>query len=282
MGNTVFITGMSGAGKSRAINALEDMGYYCVDNLPASLATTFADLVSQSRDKLSNVAIVIDMRDGENVGVELSAALRELTERGIAYKVLFLEASVPILVRRYRETRRRHPLAHSTGSDVASAIERERELLTPLRSMADYIIDTSNSTPAQLRERIVSLFSTEKSSGMAISCVSFGFKYGVPTDADLVFDVRCLPNPFYVDELKHHTGLEEPVKKFIFSHKSSNEFLGKIIDFIDYALPLYAEEGKSQLVIAIGCTGGRHRSVAFAQAVADHIGAEAIHRDITK
>lgn len=282
MGNTVFITGMSGAGKSRAINALEDMEYYCVDNLPASLATTFADLVSQSRDKLSNVAIVIDTRDGENVGIELSAALRELTERSINYKVLFLEASTPIIVRRYRETRRRHPLAHSTGGDVAAAIEKERKLMTPLRSMADYIIDTSNSTPAQLRERIVSLFSTEKSAGMAISCVSFGFKFGVPTDADLVFDVRCLPNPFYVDELKHQTGLDEPVKKFIFSHQSSNEFLAKIKDFLDFTLPLYAEEGKSQLVIAIGCTGGRHRSVAFAQAVADYIGAEAVHRDISK
>ena len=282
MGNTVFITGMSGAGKSRAINALEDMEYYCVDNLPASLATTFADLVSQSRDKLSNVAIVIDTRDGENVGIELSAALRELTERSINYKVLFLEASTPIIVRRYRETRRRHPLAHSTGGDVAAAIEKERKLMTPLRSMADYIIDTSNSTPAQLRERIVSLFSTEKSAGMAISCVSFGFKFGVPTDADLVFDVRCLPNPFYVDELKHQTGLDEPVKKFIFSHQSSNEFLAKIKDFLDFTLPLYAEEGKSQLVIAIGCTGGRHRSVAFAQAIADYIGAEAVHRDISK
>ena len=282
MGNTVFITGMSGAGKSRAVNALEDMEYYCVDNLPASLATTFADLVAQSRDKLSNVAIVIDSRDGENVGVELSAALRELSERKLDYKVLFLEASTPAIVRRYRETRRRHPLAHSTGGDVAAAIERERKLLEPLRSMADYIIDTSNSTSAQLRERIVSLFSTDKSAGMAITCVSFGFKYGIPTDADLVFDVRCLPNPFYVDELKHCTGLDEPVRKFIFSHQSSNEFLTKIKDFLDFTLPLYNEEGKSQLIIAIGCTGGRHRSVAFAEAVAAHIGAQALHRDITK
>ncbi|MBR4439794.1 MAG: RNase adapter RapZ, partial [Clostridia bacterium] len=281
MGNTVFITGMSGAGKSRAINALEDMGYYCVDNLPASLATTFADLVAQSRDKLSNVAIVIDSRDGENVGVELSTALRELSERNVEYKVLFLEASTAVVVRRYRETRRRHPLARSTGGDVVRATENERRLLMPLRSMADYIIDTSNLSPVQLRERIVSLFSGSKDAGIMVSCVSFGFKYGIPTDADLVFDVRCLPNPFYVDELKHQTGLDEPVKKFIFSHQSSNDFLVHLFDFLDYTLPLYTEEGKSQLVIAIGCTGGRHRSVAFAEAVAEHIGAEVVHRDIT-
>ncbi|MBR5942132.1 MAG: hypothetical protein IKZ81_02190, partial [Clostridia bacterium] len=170
MGNTVFITGMSGAGKSRAINALEDMGYYCVDNLPASLATTFADLVAQSRDKLSNVAIVIDSRDGENVGVELSTALRELSERNVEYKVLFLEASTAAVVRRYRETRRRHPLARSTGGDVVRATENERRLLMPLRSMADYIIDTSNLSPVQLRERIVSLFSGSKDAGIMISC----------------------------------------------------------------------------------------------------------------
>lgn len=283
MGNTVFITGMSGAGKSRAINALEDMQFYCVDNLPASLTKTFADLVAQSQDKLSNVAIVIDSRDGENVGTELSTALRELSERNVEYKVLFLEASNSAIVRRYRETRRRHPLAQSTGGDVAAAIEKERKLLMPLRAMADYIIDTSNVNPQQLRERIVSTFSDNQKAGMMISCVSFGFKYGIPTDVDVVFDVRCLPNPFYVDELKHQTGLDEPVKKYIFSYQSAHDFLAHICDFLDFSIPMYVEEGKGQLVIGIGCTGGRHRSVAFAEAVAEHIGgAITVHRDISK
>lgn len=283
MGNLIFITGMSGAGKSRAINALEDMDYYCVDNLPASLTSTFADLVAQSRDKLTNVAIVIDSRAGETVTEELSAAFRDLTERNVEYKVLFLDAATETLVRRYRETRRKHPLAHLAGGNVVSAIERERTLLMPLRAMSDYSIDTTNLTSAQLRERIVSLFSNTEHAGIMINCVSFGFKYGIPTDADLVFDLRCLPNPFYIDELKHQTGLDEPVKKYIFSHKSANDFLQHLYDFLDFTLPLYMEEGKSQLVIAIGCTGGRHRSVAFTEAVAAHIGETNIyHRDITK
>jgi len=283
MGNLIFITGMSGAGKSRAINALEDMDYYCVDNLPASLTSTFADLVAQSRDKLTNVAIVIDSRAGETVTEELSAAFRDLTERNVEYKVLFLDAATEVLVRRYRETRRKHPLAHLTGGNVVSAIDRERKLLMPLRAMSDYSIDTTNLTSAQLRERVVSLFSNREHAGIMINCVSFGFKYGIPTDADLVFDLRCLPNPFYIDELKHQTGLDEPVKKYIFSHKSANDFLQHMLDFLDFTIPLYTEEGKSQLVIAIGCTGGRHRSVAFTEAVAAHIAESNVyHRDISK
>lgn len=283
MGNIVFITGISGAGKSRAINALEDMDYYCVDNLPASLTSMFADLVSQSQDKLANVGIVIDSRAGETVTDEFTAALRELTAKNIKYEVLFLDASTEILARRYRETRRKHPLAHLTGGNVVSAIERERKLLMPLRGMADYYVDTTNLSSAQLRERIVSIFANEQRAGISINCVSFGFKYGIPTDADLVFDLRCLPNPFYIDELKHQTGLDEPVKKYIFSHKSANDFLEHMFSFLDFSLPLYTEEGKSQLVIAIGCTGGRHRSVAFTEAVAAHIGdVNVYHRDITK
>ena len=282
----VIVTGLSGAGKSRAINALEDIGFYCVDNMPPKLLPKFSELCLQSRDMLSRVAIVIDARGGE-LFRDLFESLEELKQQGGDYKLLFLECNDQVLARRYKETRRQHPLAGENGGSVVAAIAQERALLKTARARTDYLIDTSLLSPAQLKERITALFLGDSHTGMVVQCMSFGFKYGYPAEADLVMDVRCLPNPFYVDTLKHKTGLDEDVRRFVLDRDETRGFQTRLYDLVDYLLPLYSEEGKSQLVIAIGCTGGKHRSVALTEELAKHIiaGGRRVmvnHRDIEK
>ena len=281
----IVITGVSGAGKSRAVNSLEDLGFYCVDNMPPALIPKFAELCLQTEGKIQNVAIVTDVRGGALFN-SLFDGLDEFRKQGGEYKILFLDADDSVLIRRFKETRRRHPLQEPGGS-ITDALRNERELLRPARERADYIIDTSNLSPAQLKEQITVLFMGDNRTGMMVSCTSFGFKYGTPAESDLIFDVRCFPNPFYIDELKPLTGLDAPVRDYVFSSEVTCTFMKKLFDMIDFLLPLYMDEGKSQLVIAIGCTGGRHRSVAIAEALYRHlldrgIRAAVSHRDIQR
>lgn len=282
----VIVTGLSGAGKSRAVDALEDIGFYCVDNMPPKLLPKFAELCLQSQDKLSRVAIVIDARGGQLFN-DLFEGLDALKKQGGDYKLLFLECDDQVLARRYKETRRQHPLAGACGGSVIQAIERERELLKPARSRTDFLIDTSHLSSAQLKERISDLFLSDSTTAMLVQCMSFGFKYGYPAEADLVMDVRCLPNPFYVDELKNKTGLDQEVRRYVLERDVTKGFQRRLYDLIDYLLPLYSDEGKSQLVIAVGCTGGKHRSVTLTEELANHIAESGRrvmvnHRDIQK
>lgn len=281
----VIITGVSGAGKSRAVNSLEDLGFYCADNMPPALIPKFAELCLQTDGKINDVAIVTDVRGGMLFS-NFFEGLDGLKKQGGDYKILFLDADDSVLMRRFQETRRKHPLSEP-GVTISEAITREREMLRPARERADYIIDTSNLSPAQLKERLAVLFIGKNTTGLMVNCESFGFKYGTPTEADLIFDVRCFPNPFYIDELKHLTGLDKPVRDYVFSAESVLKFMRMLYEMIDFLLPLYTEEGKSQLVVAIGCTGGRHRSVAIAEAIYKHIldkdmRATVNHRDIQR
>ncbi len=281
----IIVTGLSGAGKSRAMDALEDIGFFCMDNIPPVLVAKVAELCMQSADKFSKVAMVMDTRGGKLFNAFFEG-LSELKQHG-SYKILFLEAQPEVLERRYKETRRRHPLATDENSSVEQAIETEMQLLSAVRASADYIIDTSYLSPAQLRERITGLFAGDVSQGMLIHVMSFGFKYGSPSEADLVFDVRCLPNPFYIDELRNQTGLNKPVRDYVMQCKETKGFVERLFSMIDYMLPLYINEGKSQLVVAIGCTGGKHRSVTIAELLYQHLLEDGKrvtvnHRDIKK
>ncbi len=281
----IIVTGLSGAGKSRAINVLEDIGYYCVDNMPPELIGKFVELFLQSHEQWDKVAIVTDIRGGHSFS-NMFASLEQLKAQGCQYKILFLDASDETLISRYKLTRRMHPLANMQKGSIEQAISYERNLLLPVLAKADYIIDTTNVTPIQLKERITTLFLGNASSGLHIHCLSFGFKYGLPSESDLVFDVRCLPNPYYVEELAGKTGLEESVKAYVMSFPQAQGLVPKLIDLIDYLLPHYCEEGKSQLVIAVGCTGGKHRSVVFTEMMYRHLLEAGMrvsvhHRDIT-
>ena len=282
----VIITGLSGAGKSRAIDALEDIGFYCVDNMPPSLIPKFADLCYQSGGKVNRVAIVTDIRGGDFFE-DFFQELDYMKSKEVKYKILFLDASDTVLINRYKETRRRHPLTDMFNGSVELAIKAERKILMPARERADYVVDTSLLTAQQLKQKIMGIFSTSNTEGMLIDCVSFGFKYGIPAEADLVFDVRCLPNPFYIDELKLKTGLNKEVRDYVMQSEKSVELLARLTDLVDFLLPMYRDEGKSHLVIAVGCTGGKHRSVTFAENIYKHLSSMGLrttvnHRDITK
>ncbi len=266
--NLLVVTGLSGAGKSMAVNALEDIGFFCIDNIPAGLMPRLIDFALQGENQLSRVAVVLDVR-GLRTARDVDKALAALDEKQVDCEILFLDASDEVIQRRYKETRRQHPLTISEGLPIREAIARERQMLTPLRERAKYVIDTSMLTTAQNRERVCSLFLNKGQTGMSLMVVSFGFKYGVPQEADLVFDVRCLPNPFYVPELKNLTGLDQPVVDYVMQSPESQEFLRRIESFLEYALPLYVKEGKSQLMIAVGCTGGKHRSITFARKIGE-------------
>ena len=266
--NLLVVTGLSGAGKSMAVNALEDIGFFCIDNIPAGLMPRLIDFALQGENQLSRVAVVLDVR-GLRTARDVDKALAALDEKQVDCEIMFLDASDEVIQRRYKETRRQHPLTISEGLPIREAIARERQMLTPLRERAKYVIDTSMLTTAQNRERVCSLFLNKGQTGMSLMVVSFGFKYGVPQEADLVFDVRCLPNPFYVPELKNLTGLDQAVVDYVMQSPESQEFLRRIESFLEYALPLYVKEGKSQLMIAVGCTGGKHRSITFARKIGE-------------
>jgi RNase adapter protein RapZ len=255
----VIITGMSGAGKSQAVHSFEDLGYFCIDNLPPLLIPKFAELAIQSGGKINRIALVSDIRGGEFFP-SLSEALLELEEVGLDYEILFLEADDNILIRRFKETRRRHPLA-SQGS-ITEGIKEERNLLATIRGKADKVIDTTELSPQQLKEEITSLYALDsEQENILITLVAFGFKYGIPLDADLVFDVRFLPNPHYVETLRPMTGNDEEVKNYVWKWAITHKFFQKLVDLIEFLVPCYVKEGKPQLVIAVGCTGGKHRSV---------------------
>lgn len=258
----VIVTGMSGAGKLTAQKMMEDMGFYCVDNLPVPLIPKFVELIMEPGREMSKVVLGIDVRSGQSFE-DVRNTLKALTEKGINYEMLFMDASESTLLKRYKETRRVHPLAPTES--VQDGIRREKKILEKVKVEADYVIDTSNLLTRDLKTELERIFmKNEKYSNLMVNIVTFGFKYGIPADADLVFDVRFLPNPFYIDELKTLTGNDKPVRDYVMSFKESEEFLDKLVDMVTFLIPNYIKEGKYQLVICIGCTGGRHRSVTLA------------------
>ena len=264
----LIVSGMSGAGKSRAVATLEDLGYYCVDNLPISLIPRFAEICLAATERYERVALVTDVRAGGDFQ-QLFDSLDSIKSMGCDYRILFLNTDTPTLIRRYKETRRKHPLMEK-GMSMTAAIEKEREMLSGLRDRADFVVDTTGLSAAGLRERLLTLFSgTESGEVFEVIVQSFGFKYGLPQEADLVLDVRCLPNPFYVPELKNLTGLDQSVVDYVMAAPESQELLRRYEHMLEYALPLYVKEGKSQLMIAVGCTGGKHRSITFARKIGE-------------
>lgn len=280
----VIVTGMSGAGKTAALKMLEDIGFYCVDNLPIPLIGKFSELVLQSGKEVHSAALGIDVRSGEELA-ELGAILKEWDDTGFPGEILFLDASDKTLIKRYKETRRNHPLAGLERID--KGITKEREKLEFLKKRADYIVDTSQLLTRDLRSELEKIFiSDEKYCNLFVTILSFGFKYGLPTDADMVFDVRFLPNPYYEEELRSHTGNEKEVQDFVLQGGTADTFLEKIYDMMVFLLPGYVKEGKNQLVIAVGCTGGKHRSVTIANMLYEKlvahkdIGLRIEHRDI--
>lgn len=282
----VIVTGMSGAGKSTALKMLEDMGYFCVDNLPILLMPKFAEMLATPDTEINKVALGIDIRSGQALG-GLEAQLGQIDEAGISYEILFLDAKDNVLVKRYKETRRQHPLGGAGHIDVG--IAKEREKIAFLKMRATYILDTSKMLTRELRAELTKIFVEGKEfKNLYISVMSFGFKYGIPQDADLVFDVRFLPNPYYIDGLKEKTGNDREVQEYVMDNDRTRAFLEKLNDMIDFLLPNYILEGKNQLVIAVGCTGGKHRSVTLANALYEHVkqnesyGVRIEHRDIEK
>lgn len=281
----VIVTGISGSGKSSAVKVLEDIGFFCIDNMPPQLIPNFAAMCNENTE-ITKVAIVTDIRGGA-MFFKLSECIAKMHIAGIDIKVLFLEASKEVLMKRYKETRRKHPLDEVSNGDISRAIDAEIELLREIREDADYIIDSSFLSSGQLKEQIADLFLEKPMDRMMVSCMSFGFKYGVPGEADLVFDVRCLPNPFYLPELKHKTGRDAEVRDYVMSFEQSRVLRDKLFDMIGFLLPHYVAEGKSRLVIAFGCTGGKHRSVTFAELTAAFLRekeckVKILHRDIEK
>ena len=282
----LIISGLSGSGKSQAASYLEDIGYYTVDNLPAEMMVKFAEFCVASGGHYDRVALVYDIRAGEPVTV-LVETLDQIRAIGVTCRMLFLEASTATIVNRYKETRRIHPLSNG-GQSIEKCIQQEREMLSPIRDHADFIIDSTSFSTAKLRSELLNLFGAQGDHvGLHVNVLSFGFKHGIPIEADLVFDVRFMPNPFYVAELKRKTGLDKDVRDFVFSFHQTHDFMDQLEKMVSFLLPLYGEEGKSVLVIAIGCTGGHHRSVAVAHELSEYIAKSGYqvtenHRDISR
>ena len=265
----VIVTGMSGAGKSTALKMLEDMGYFCVDNLPVPLIPKMAELLSVPGTEINKAALGVDIRSGQSFQ-ELANVLKVLDEGGCQYEILYLESSDDVLVKRYKETRRMHPIENTNG--LLASIRQERKMLSALYEASDYVIDTSHLTAQGLLQELKEIYASgDTKQGLEINVMAFGFKYGMPLDADLVFDVRCFPNPFYIDELKHKTGNDKEVQDYVMSFPKSVTFMEKLEDFMEFMIPLYIEEGKISLTIAIGCTGGKHRSVTMTNKLADYL-----------
>lgn len=269
LGKLVIITGMSGAGKTIAVQSLEDLGFFCVDNLPPVLIPKFAELIEQSKGRIGKVALVMDLR-GREFFTSLTESLRYMQENHtLTYEILFLDATDSVLVQRYKESRRKHPL---NPGGLLEGIQQERKLLQELKGLASQVIDTSNLKPAKLKDNIIARFTNTDAEGLSINVISFGFKYGVPIDADLIFDVRFLPNPHYVELLRPNTGQDPDVYDYVMKWQETQEFLAKLLDMLHFLVPQYKKEGKSQLVIGIGCTGGKHRSVAIAEYLGKTLG----------
>ncbi len=282
----VIVTGMSGGGKRTAMKMLEDIGFYCVDNLPIPLIDKFVELIATPNSEIQKVALGLDVRADQNFGDAVNA-LNTIRENGYNYEIIFMDASDATLLKRYKETRRIHPLATPPENRVEDGIRKERKILETIKGKADYIFDTSNLLTRHLKEELDKIFVTgENYNSLMINIVSFGFKNGIPADADLVFDVRFLPNPFYIEELKHLTGNDDPVHDYVMSFPESGQFLDKLEDMLKFLIPGYVNEGKYQLVVAIGCTGGQHRSVTLAREIYTRLkdggdyGLSLSHRDI--
>lgn len=282
MTNLVIISGVSGSGKSTAMNVLEDLGYYCVDNLPMTLLPKFIELCENSQGDINKVALAVDIREG----VFFEGApeiIKELKEKGHPIDVIFLDSSDTTLVRRYKETRRKHPL--SVNGDILEGISREREMLRDLKELSIYNIDTTDFNVHQLKELIKKKFDKSLSQNLPINILSFGYKHGYPYDADMIFDVRFLPNPYFIEELKDLNGLDAEIVEFILSKEDTKEYIKKLTEFLEFLIPRYEKEGKAYLTIAIGCTGGKHRSVVIARKLSEHfshLSPVTVHRDISK
>ena len=282
MTSLVIISGLSGSGKSTAMNVLEDLGYYCLDNLPLALLPKFIELCESSQGEINKVALAVDAREGLFFD-RAPEEIKELRDKGHPVDLIFLDSSDTVLHKRYKETRRRHPL--SVDGSIAEGIAREREMLKDLKSLSDFTIDTTDFNVHQLKEVIKSRYESADTNKLQINILSFGYKHGYPYDADMIFDVRFLPNPFFIDELKDLTGLDEKIKDFVLSKEDTKEYMKKLTDFLEFLIPRYEKEGKSYLTIALGCTGGKHRSVVLANELAQHferLSPVTRHRDIKK
>ena len=284
----VIVTGMSGGGKATAIHMLEDAGYYCVDNLPVSLIEKFAELITMPDNDISKVVLGIDARAGQSFE-EVTGIIDSLKERGIPVEVLFMDCNDQVLIKRYKETRRVHPMnVNDAGNRIEDGIKKEREVLADIKKKADYVIDSSQLLTRELKKELDKIFVKDEGyNSLMITILSFGFKYGIPSDADLVFDVRFLPNPYYIEELKHQTGNDEGVQNYVKSFPECGQFLDKLTDMLKFLIPGYVQEGKYQLVVGIGCTGGQHRSVTIANELYERLksadgnyGIKISHRDV--
>jgi len=285
--HVIVVTGMSGSGKSVVMDVLEDIGYYCIDNLPPQLMERFVKICQESENHLQKLAIAADLRSGD-MFTDAYHVLTELEHQlDLDVKILFIEANDQVIINRYKETRRKHPLDEQFQGCLHDAIAYEREQLHRVKELADFYIETSYFTTSQLKKQIREIFLDNTSDFLSIKVTSFGFKYGVSTESDLVFDVRCLPNPYYISELRHHTGLETCVQDYVMSFTQSQQLLEKLENLLDFLIPLYIQEGKSRLVIAFGCTGGKHRSITFTEKIGDYLISKGMHvtkqhRDIGK
>ena len=285
MKEIILLTGVSGAGKSTAMSFMEDIGYYCIDNMPAELISVFISLIEKS-DSYNKIAIVADVRSN-GIFKAFQDSVKDLKEGDYSVKIIYLDIKNPVALKRYKLTRRKHPIADKFSGSIEDALNYEKEVLMPILQDADFVIDTSDLTSAELRKRLTQILIGEDKEAMNIHVVSFGFKHGIPTDADFMLGVRCLPNPYWLEELRDKSGLDSEVYDYVFSFDESKELLNKLKSLLDYLCPLYVKEGKSQLVIAIGCTGGNHRSVAFAEALQKHFekrwdNVTVNHRDINR